>query len=269
MDEHTKLSDALFCALDIETTGVNPVLDRIVEIGIIRFTLKGVVETYQTLVNPERDIPEEVVRIHGITPAMVKDSPLVGTLLDAITEFIGESPLIIQNPRFDIAFLEVAYNHSARIIPPLWAYDTVRLSRKTFPDLPNYRLTTLCESLNITIRHHRALSDAEGCMEVFRKAIACHDRGGTWDFRDLDNLHGGALRAGLSRKAKQKLSLDNKIFLGDVIKIRYMDGNGNITTRRILPKQLIREGRKSYIYAYCYLRDDDRYFNTGRILKIF
>jgi len=154
-------------------------------------------------------------------------------------------------------------------VPELHAYDTVRLSRKTFSNLPNYRLGTLCEHLNINIQYHRALSDAIGCMEVFRRIVSYHDRSKNWNFYDLDRIHGGAVQPRLSKKAKQRLNINNKIFIGDVVKIRYMDNNGDITIRSILPKGLVKNGNKSYLYAYCYLRNDDRYFNTSRILRVF
>jgi DNA polymerase III epsilon subunit family exonuclease len=269
MHDNVKLTDAVFCALDFETTGINPVLDRIIEIGMVRFTMDRVLDTFSTFINPRRDIPEGAVRIHGITGDMVKDAPPISSMLERVESFIGGSPLVIQNPRFDLAFLEAAFKESSRSLPRLEAYDTVRLSRKTFPDLPNYRLQTLCENLNIRICYHRALSDAEGCMEVFRKVVQNHDREGRWAMDDLINLHGRALQPRLTRKQKRMLNLDNTILLGDVVQIRYMDNNGNITTRRILPKELVQNGSKSYIYAFCYMRNDNRYFNTRRILKVY
>jgi len=267
--EGMRLRDAVYCALDIETTGINPVIDGIVEVGLIRFTMDRVLETWSTLVDPGRDMPEEVVKIHHITSDMVRGAPHIGDLLEGISSFIGDAPLIIQNPRFDLAFMEVAYKKSTLNIPPFRAYDTVRLARQTFANLPNYRLSTLCEALNIDINYHRALSDAQGCMEVFRQVVRFHDRGGTWSFNDLHRIHGQAVRPRLSRREKERLHINNQIVIGDEVQIRYMDDAGKITIRRILPKELVRNGRKSYIYAYCYLRNDDRYFNTSRILKVF
>lgn len=265
-----KLRDAEFCALDIETTGINPVVDRIVEIGMIRFNIRdGAGESYCSLVHPGRDIPEKVIEIHGITNEMVRDAPPLIDILDDIAAFIGDRPLVIQNPRFDMGFLNIAYKLSGKQLPVLEAYDTVYLSRQTFMDMPNYRLTTLCSRLNIVIRHHRALSDAEAHMEVFRRVLKYHDPEGEWTFGDLQRLHGETIIPRLTQKQKEKLDFVNKIFIGDVVKIRYMDENGDITIRRIYPKEIIKNGRKSYIHAYCYLRKSDRYFNTRRILKIY
>jgi DNA polymerase III subunit alpha, Gram-positive type len=269
MDVHTKIRDVVFCALDIETTGINPVVDRMLEIGIIRFSMSGIIEQFESFVNPERDIPAENMLIHGITEEMVKDAPVVGDLLGKITEFIGDSPLVIQNPRFDLAFLDIAFKLRNLNIPFLEAYDTVSLSKKTFPGMTDHRLQTLCKRLNIEIHHHRALSDAYGCMELFKKILGYHDSKGNWTIKDLNRLHGQTIIPQLTTKQKEKLNFNNKIFIGDTVKIRYMDDEGRISIRKIFPKSLIKNGKKSYIHAYCYLREDDRYFNIARILKVF
>jgi len=265
VDADTRLDEAVFCSLDFETTGINPVVDRVVEVGMVKFTMAEELSAYSTLVNPGRDIPENVVMIHGITGDMVKNSPAMGDLLEDIAAFIGDSPLIIQNPRFDLAFLGVAFIESNAAVPPLRAYDTVRLARKTFMGLPNYRLETLCRSLDIALKPHRALSDARGCMEVFRNVIRFHDRNGEWDFNDLNRLHGSMMKPRLSRKEKQHLYLSKKIFSGVVVQIRYVDERGNVTVRRVLPKQVIKNGTKTYLHAFCYMRNEDRFFNTRRI----
>lgn len=268
-DGHTNLRDAVFCAFDCETTGINPAIDRILEVGIIRFTLEEVLTSYSSLVNPMREIPEYSTTIHGITDEMVKDAPAVGDILGAVADFIGDSPLVIQNPRFDLSFLGVAFRQGQRPLPPFHAYDTVRLSRSTFTGLPNFRLATLCASLNIAPPGHRALSDAHGCMEVFRKVVKYHDRDGAWNFNDLNRLHGNTVKPRLAKKVKRSLNMDNRIYIGEAATIRYMDGLGNITVRRIIPHELVQSGGKSYIYAYCYLRNENRYFNTRRILRVF
>ena len=267
-DEHRFLHDAVFCALDLETTGINPVIDAIVEIGLIRFTMSEVLESYSSLVNPGRSIPEGAVGIHGITEEMVRDAPAIGGLLGGVADFIAGAPLVIHNPSFDLAFLEVAFKKCGRSLPAFSAYDTVRLAQRTFI-MPNYKLRTLCENLKIEVPVHRALSDAYACMEVFRRALRYHDREGSWDFANLERLHGKAVNPRLTKKQKERLDVKNKIYIGDVVKIQYIDENGDVTVRQILPKQLIKGGKADYLLAYCYLRHDDRYFNTRRIMKVF
>ena len=161
MNDSIKLNDAVFCALDFETTGINPVIDRIIEVGMVKFTIDGVIETYSSFINPERDIPPETTEIHGITDVMVKDAPLIESMLDTISEFIGDSPLIIQNPRFDLAFLDVAFKKCARRIRSYLR--TTPCASRDRPSKRELQAENLCDNLNIEIHCHRALSDAMGC----------------------------------------------------------------------------------------------------------
>src|SRR5208283_5385180 len=94
----SKLSEISFCALDIETTGVNSALHRIVEVGIVRFTLDEIEAPYESLVNPGMKIPVEVVRIHGITDEMVADAPRISEILDAISAMLHDCVLVVHNP---------------------------------------------------------------------------------------------------------------------------------------------------------------------------
>jgi len=270
VNEYTMLSEAVFCTLDFETTGVNPALDRIVEIGMVRFTLDETLDTFSTLIDPDQEIPESATEIHGITNDMVCGAPRMDAVLPELKTFMGDATLVIQNPRFDLTFLEVAFKRTELGVPPLSAYDTVRLSRKTFVNFPNYRLETLCARLDIeSTGHHRALADARSCMEVFRRIVRFHDADGSWTMKDLTRLHGDAMQPQLSRKQKRRMNLGNDIYIGDVVKIRYMDESGRVTTRRILPKEVVRQGNRTYIHAFCYMRNEDRYFNTRRILKVY
>nr|HOP63918.1 3'-5' exonuclease [Spirochaetota bacterium] len=167
MNSGRKLSSVNFCAIDLETTGVNPAFNKIIEIGAAKFRLDGAVETFHTLVNPGVSIPETVIRIHGITDSMVASAPVIEDIIDSFHDFIEDSVLVIQNPRFDLSFIDRAFRSNEIIFAPLQALDTVRLAKNYFPDLPNHKLSTLAEHLGIVCRKHRALDDALVCMQVF------------------------------------------------------------------------------------------------------
>jgi DNA polymerase III epsilon subunit family exonuclease len=262
------LYEAEFCALDLETTGVNPFTGKIVEIGIARFRLDRVIEQYESFVNPGCEIPEQVIKIHGITDEMVQDAPLIEELLDDITKFIHKSPLVIQNPRFDISFLEMAYKRAGRHVPQLIAYDTVTLARKTYKNLENYKLHTLCAHLGIEIQHHRALSDTLACMNVFRNVIKLNDKRKTWTFHDLNQFQGKIEKSGIIKELDFKECRKSRIVPGKVVEIRYRDAEGNVTERKILPKKIFKRGKQTIIVAYCYMRESERFFKTGRIESI-
>ncbi len=268
MEFGKKIRDIEFCALDFETTGLNPLIDRMVEVGIVRFTMDEVLDTYQSLVNPQRDIPGRVSMIHGITADMVQQAPMVRDILDEVAGFIGNSILIIQNSRFDLSIMDAAYRSHDLKTPSMMSFDTLTLARKAFPHLPNYKLGTLCDSFNIPIRAHRALSDAYGCMDVFRNVIREVDPSGRWSLRDLHKYHGKMVTTQSIRPGKKRNPVDSRIPIGHRITIQYRDVKGNISTRSILPRRFLAQGDKDYVHAYCYLREDDRFFNTANILNV-
>lgn len=263
-----QVSRCEFCALDIETTGINPYAARLIEIGMVRFTLAGAVSEYQKLVNPGIHIPEQVEMIHGISDSMVADAPFIDDVIDEMIEYIGDRPLIIHNSRFDLSFMEMECKRSGRKVPPWMSFDTVILSRKTFPGLLNHKLDTLCGIFNIPLSHHRALQDAYGCMEVFRRCMNKVDPSGQWTMKRLAEYQSKIDRAGMIREIPFKERHGTVINIGKPVIIRYANGEGVVTERKILPKKIFKKGKQTVVYAYCYLRDEDRYFNTDRIEEI-
>jgi DNA polymerase III epsilon subunit family exonuclease len=265
-----KLSDIPFCALDIETTGVNSALHRIVEVGMVRFTLDEIEAPFECLVNPGMKIPAEIVGIHGITDEMVANAPRIEEILDAVSAKLHDCVLVIHNPGFDLSFLSRAYQISGMQVPAMVAVDTVRMSRRAFADIQNCKLDTICAHLGLDLSHHRALSDATGCMEIFRRIIKKEDPDGAWRLSDLTAYHGGLIRA---KKISFKRITDfgkriMGIQLGRNVGIKYMDHAGTVTTRTIHPREFITYRGETYVLAFCYLRNDMRYFNINRIVMI-
>ena len=96
LDEKRNIQDE-YCVLDIETTGLSFRTDKITEFGII--------DEFECFVNPEMDIPEEVVKITNITNEMVKDAETIDKIMPKVMEFIGDSILVAHNADFDIGFI--------------------------------------------------------------------------------------------------------------------------------------------------------------------
>ncbi len=146
--------------LDLETTGTNPVMDRITEIGIV--TMKeGQLSHWSTLVNPEIGISPFIQKLTGITDAMVRDAPKFGDLHDALRQRLEGGILVAHNARFDYGFLRNAFKHTGTTwrCPTLC---TVKLSRRLFPQESRHNLDTLIvrHQLDASARH-RALADAD------------------------------------------------------------------------------------------------------------
>ena len=274
-DQHNKfgkpLSDTLFCALDLETTGTNPVLHNIIEVGAVKFNLSKRLETFHSLIDPQCLIPEQAQEIHGISDDMVANAPRINTILGELLNFIKDTYLVIHNAQFDLAFLANACLRANIPVPKFKYFDTVHLSRKTFDNVENYRLGTLCKSLNIDTNFHRAEGDAFGAMEIFRNILKKKDPSSKWKIEDLKRYHGHGDTIRMPRSIKRKGSnpILKKLSLKEKNTIDYCNASGEILTRTILPFEIIQYGRKKYIRAFCYLRDEERYFRLNRIKRLY
>ncbi len=124
------LSD--FVALDFETTGIDPINDRIIEVAAIRFTDGIASDKFVSLVNPGREIPDFITNITNISNEMVNNAPPEEDIVKDLFKFIDASPIIAHNTPFDIAFLkELAKRHNVNFIEPN-LYDSLPLARTFF-----------------------------------------------------------------------------------------------------------------------------------------
>ena len=159
-----------FIAFDLETTGILPGVDRIVEIGAVRFNGTDVDGVFSTLVDPEIPIPEEATRVNNITNEMVSGKPTIETLLASFAEFCGEDLIVAHNASFDAQFLTADIVKHESPAPAGTIIDTYAIAKKVFPGLPNYKLGTLIQHLGITATNfHRAEEDASYCGQLFVK----------------------------------------------------------------------------------------------------
>lgn len=268
MDLRRKLGDITFCSLDLETTGVNPAIHKIVEIGACRFKINGACETFSTLVDPESEIPDSVVSIHGITSEMVAGAPPVEDILDDLRKFIGTSVLVIQNPRFDLSFLSRVYSNAGKSLPLLSAIDTVRLAQKFFTGLPNHKLSTLASHLGLKLSSHRALDDSIACMKVFLAVLRGRGLNEDSSLSELLNIHGEMVKPTIRIERGEGVEVWKSISIGEKVSIKYVDSDGQITSRDILPREFINYGKRNYILAHCFLRNSERCFMTSRIIRV-
>lgn len=158
--------------LDTETTGLDPRSGhRIVEIGcvaLLNHIPSG--ETFQRYINPERDMPEEAARIHGLSAEFLADKPKFVEIIDDFLTYIGTDKLIIHNAGFDLGFINAEFERLEQApIPITRAVDTVSIARRKFPGAPA-NLDALCRRFGIDNSQrtkHGALLDAELLAEVY------------------------------------------------------------------------------------------------------
>jgi DNA polymerase-3 subunit epsilon len=158
--------------LDTETTGLDPLQGhRVVEIGcveLINHVPTG--NTWQTYLNPERDMPTEAALVHGLNDEFLVRQPLFSEKADPFLEFIGDAPLIAHNAGFDIGFLDAELTrYGFAPIEKGRVIDTLPMARKMFPGAPA-SLDALCKRFGIDLsgrQLHGALLDARLLAEVY------------------------------------------------------------------------------------------------------
>lgn len=150
-------------ALDIETTGLDPNKDAIIEIGAVRFNGKRVDDEWTRLINPNRHIPDFITSLTGITNEMVRKEPGIQDVLSDLEKFIGDSPILGHNIRFDLSFFVKFHLFTNSI-----NLDTYELASVLLPNTSRYNLAALTRTLNVPQNAtHRALDDARATHKVY------------------------------------------------------------------------------------------------------
>jgi len=168
--------------LDTETTGLDPAEGhRLVEIGCVEL-LNHIPtgRTFHTYLNPQRDVPPEAARVHGLTAEFLKDKPLFTEQIDGFMEFIADDHLVIHNAEFDMKFVN-AEMKTAGFKPLLMARvtDTLLMARQKFPGQPA-SLDALCRRFkidNTERKFHGALLDAQLLSEVYLELLGGRQHG--------------------------------------------------------------------------------------------
>lgn len=152
-------------SLDIETTGLDPKNDSIIEIGAVKFNGNRVLDEFSTLINPRKPINSFITNLTGITNAMVMNAPLLADVYPQLETFIGDHPILGQNVGFDISFFQ---RYGAFKANPV--IDTYELAAVLMPSAPRYGLGSLCHQLGVILSEaHRAINDARATMGVYNK----------------------------------------------------------------------------------------------------
>lgn len=165
-----------YVVLDVETTGLDPVFNDIIEIGLVRVRQGNISDRFQSLVNPGYALDSFISELTGITDDMLISAPKLEEIMPSAISFIGDDFVVAHNANFDINFM---YDSCLKL--ELLAFkndfiDTMRLSRRLFPEFAHHRLTDLIQRFKISDTvEHRALKDAiqtHACYEYLKRYIA-------------------------------------------------------------------------------------------------
>lgn len=164
-----------YVVLDLETTGLDPQYDTIIEIGIVRIRQGDIVDRFQTLVNPGFSIDPFITELTGITNEMLSCAPSLRETLPVAIDFMGNDIVVAHNANFDVNFI---YESCCDLnLQPFTNnfIDTMRLSRRLFPEFPHHRLSDLVQRFEIADTvEHRAIKDATqtyGCYEHLKHYV--------------------------------------------------------------------------------------------------
>lgn len=159
----------IFVAIDVETTGLSPFANELIEVSAIKYEGNKKIDTFSTLIRPRVPIPYYITKITGITNDMVKNAPEVEQVMPELIRFVGDSAIVAHNANFDYKFIQ---NYSNNSFTKNKVIDTVPIGRRLYPELPNHKLGTIARHIGITEDgFHRAEFDCECCAKIYMEYL--------------------------------------------------------------------------------------------------
>ena len=264
------LQNQIFVAFDSETTGMWAPINRLVELSAVKFTLNlGEIGTFDSLINPQKEIPEEVIEIHGITNEMVKDAPTSKPVLKKFKDFCGpDSILLAHNAPFDISFVGSSLMRNKLKFSNNIILDTIEIYKEYFPNLESYSLLNLIKKFGMSqSQDHRALSDARFVYYLFRHVAE--------KFPPIENVDDliktfivhrmtdtdDAIKELPGNYSDLNFAFTNKLR----VEIDYYHPTREENKRTIQLREIHKLGSVYYIIAYCERMGSERTFRLDRI----
>lgn len=255
-------------ALDLETTGLSPLVDKIIEIAAYKITPEGE-SVFSTLINPDIPIPAHTTAIHNITDEMVADAPKISQILSELKDFLGDVPIVAHNAKFDLGFIVMGLQRENIKLSNALVYCSCKMARVTHKEMANHKLGTLVKELDIPlVNHHRALDDAFASLKVFVKGLERltgnkkHDElkshGFLFSLGDFDELKNEALPDHLEE-------LNKLVREAAVIEIKYNGGQRKNEFRPVKLTSLLNTPDGNILYARCLWSDMYKSFKLNKI----
>lgn len=160
-----------FTAIDVETTGLNPKTERMIEVGAVKVRGGKIVDQYESLINPGRRLEAKIIELTGITDEMLMEAPSPEEVMPRLLEFVGNDIMLGHSLMFDYSFIKrLAVNLK------LWdvrstsqGIDTLKIARHFLTDLESRSLPFLCKYFEIPHKAHRAMEDAKATALLYEK----------------------------------------------------------------------------------------------------
>ncbi len=233
-----------FVCFDIETTGLSPEEDHIIEIGAVRVKEGKITEYFNELIKPPLPLPENIIKLTGITEEMLANARTAAEVVPDFLTFTGEDILMGHNIMFDYSFIKVNAGRLGHSFERE-GIDTLKISRGTIPEKESKSLGSLCNRYNVVNPSaHRAFHDAKATAMVY--AYMCNE---------FFDSHSDVFKQQvLSYKVKksQPITASQKNYLNDLLKyhkIEYMNSIDNLTrseASKLIDSIILHKGRLNY-----------------------
>ncbi len=256
-----------FVAFDLETTGLSPEADRIVEIGAERFRADGtVVDRFDRLVNPLRPSGPAARAVHGISDEELALAETADRVLPEFLDFLGDpasTTLLAHNASFDAGFLGRELARLGLAMPGHAVVDTLALARRRWPGLRSHKLGTLARALGLDPEGpHRALADGARVRGLWLALNRGDEPEGPEPLAYPIFDGRGPLPA-----PRGWSDLARAIERAEVVRIEYGGGTRGPAPRNVSPKGFSNRGGVAYLVARCHLDDREKQFRLDRVRR--
>lgn len=191
-----------YICLDLETTGLNPKTDKIIEIGAVKVRAGKITDSFETFVAPERKLEQHIVELTGITDKMLENAPSKEEVIPKFLEFAGEDILLGHSVLFDYSFIKRAAVN-CKLSFERQGIDTLKIARKFLPDLESRSLGFLCTHYQIEHSAHRAMADAVATVSLYKKL--CEQFFNEEDFGPVPLLYKVKRETPITKPQKERL----------------------------------------------------------------
>jgi DNA polymerase III epsilon subunit family exonuclease len=235
-----------YIVLDTETTGLDHKTEKLIEIAAVKMQGGEVIETFSSLVNPEKPIRHSSFLIHHISEDMVKDAPPIGEVLPLFMEFVGEHSYVAHNAIFDYSFINEASKalYGKRFTNN--RIDTFEMYRAVFPDESSHGLNALLRRFGYNEDViHRALDDAMCLAKVYPKLRQLYEQKFAWQLSQLKNVPYLVERYLRMQKANQSLQAEMSD-LKEIFRLYFQ--NGGTPVEATSGEVMVSTYRRSYSY---------------------
>ncbi len=259
------MNNPIYSFFDTETTGFDPYWDghRVIQAAVLRARGGEVIDTFDSLVNPGRSIPDETISIHGITGEMVESAPTFDLVLPPLLDRLRGTMVVIHNAPFDLAFLDQGIREYGLDPEALTIVDTLEIARRHL-SFPGNALRKISRYYGIeSPLPHRATYDVEILRQVFDRFVE------ELEIETVDDLMAlsGVYRTTIGEKATPPDFWQAAIASSAAVTITYQSRTGS-TERVIEPIGYQERSGRQYLIAFCRLRNERRTFRLDRIRVI-